>query len=245
MSIRYLGRRIGWYNAFQLLKSRILRESIALLSTPFGSLWVRPWSTDSLMACDVLWSQEYAFSFPGSIQTIVDAGANIGAASLYFRERFPSAAVIAIEPDPGNFAILQANVSDRGVQLIQAALWPVVEDLGLDFSISAECAVRVRQCEYKDVNVVTQKSLVSVLTPLAIIESCGSIDILKLDIEGAEADIFAPGRDLSWLQHVQTIVIELHDRYQPSCSRNFWKAMDEFPYVACIGENICVSRLPF
>jgi hypothetical protein len=49
----------------------------------------------------------------GKIPTIVDAGANVGAASLWFLQQFPEAAVVAIEPEPGNLSVLRKNAENR------------------------------------------------------------------------------------------------------------------------------------
>ena len=57
-------------------------------------------------------------------RTLVDAGANIGLASLYFANRFPSANIIAIEPEQSNFDLLRKNVAPyETITPIRAALW--------------------------------------------------------------------------------------------------------------------------
>jgi FkbM family methyltransferase len=244
-SFRYFSRGIGRRNALSLLRARLIRERLACIDSPCGKLFVRPWSTDPLMAMDVLWRQEYAFPFPGTLRTIVDAGANIGAASLYFRHRYPDSTIIAIEPDPENFSVLRSNLGQSSAHLHQAALWPVPAQLSLDFSIPAECAVRTLEPQITaGKEQISPFSLVPTLTPQELIKSYGTIDLFKIDIEGAESLLFSPDHDLSWLSEVGILVIELHDRYQSGCSRNFWNAVEAFPHEACRGENICVSRQP-
>jgi len=49
----------------------------------------------------------------GRKPVIVDAGANIGAASLWFRKTYPRAAIVAVEPDPKNLRVLRLNVERR------------------------------------------------------------------------------------------------------------------------------------
>ena len=67
------------------------------------------------------------------------------------------------------------------------------------------------------------------------------IDILKLDIEGAEYELFKTGAE-SWLGAIRQIVIELHDRYRPGCSQVFYAAIGRFPFAQEIrGENIFIK----
>jgi hypothetical protein len=57
----------------------------------------------------------------GKIPAIVDAGANIGAASIWFKNTYPDAHVIAVEPEPGNLSVLRKNVKER-ISVRQAAI---------------------------------------------------------------------------------------------------------------------------
>jgi len=54
------------------------------------------------------------------------------------------------------------------------------------------------------------------------------IDLLKLDIEGAEIEVFSIGAE-KWLEKVKVIVIELHDRVRNGCSPAFESAVSKFP----------------
>src|ERR1700676_1743073 len=53
---------------------------------------------------------------------VIDAGANIGASSVFFAMTYPEAPVVAVEPEPGNFALLCANVEGLNVRCLQAAI---------------------------------------------------------------------------------------------------------------------------
>ena len=52
-----------------------------------------------------------------------------------------------------------------------------------------------------------------------------SIDLLKVDIEGAEKEVF---EDCDWMQRVDCLIIELHDRFKPGCSRAVNSVTREF-----------------
>lgn len=71
----------------------------------------------------------------------------------------------------------------------------------------------------------------------------GNIDILKLDIEGSEADLFA-SNDTSWIRRVKVFAIELHDRLRPGCSKSFYSALGKFDYHQEVrGENVFVKLI--
>src|SRR5271166_1471460 len=66
-------------------------------------------SDESTYAQTLLWGQ-YAFDLPFSPKVIVDAGANIGMASIYFAHKYPEAKIIAIEAEGSNFDMLTRNI---------------------------------------------------------------------------------------------------------------------------------------
>ncbi len=67
------------------------------------------------------------------------------------------------------------------------------------------------------------------------------IDILKIDIEGAEKEVF---QDTSfWIKKVNSIVIELHEDLKPGCSRSFYNGTNGFDDEWIQGYNlVCLSR---
>src|SRR5438045_2197564 len=58
----------------------------------------------------------------GPVDVVLDVGANIGAAAVLFRERWPAAAIYAFEPDPTNFALLEQNVASLQVTCLPFGL---------------------------------------------------------------------------------------------------------------------------
>ena len=66
------------------------------------------------------------------------------------------------------------------------------------------------------------------------------IDLLKLDVEGSEKEIFAVSDE--WIGSVDAICLELHDRFKAGCSRNFFSAVREFPIEVWRGEDVLVAR---
>lgn len=155
---------------------------------------------------------------PQSVRTIVDCGANIGITALYFAGRYPNARIFSIEPDPSNFALLKQNVaSEPRIVPINAAV--VGRNTGPVFLSQDRPAWG---------NSITQggDGVSGVEVPaITIDELCAQhgverVDLLKVDIEGAEEPMFA---EPHFLPKVGYIVIELHgdytmDRFQSDVS---------------------------
>ncbi len=158
-------------------------------------------------------------------KVIVDLGAHIGATVLFFTMRFPTARVVALEPDPVNFAKLRRNVGSMPqVTILNTA---VSEQDGtitlysggrLDGwkSSSARPATRWQQ----PIDVRSMK-LDNVLAEAGIKE----VDLLKIDIEGAEYDVLKSFRGLA---SVGTIVGEAHPRLMSGTVRDFLDVLADF-----------------
>jgi FkbM family methyltransferase len=142
--------------------------------------------------------------------TIVDAGANIGLTTLFFKSANQDVRVISIEPDPQNHAQASKNFQEnllQSVHLQQLALWPKSERLNIvnDFRDKQEWSLRVE---------VSDHGLIKTITPLEAILFLGeTVDIFKMDIEGGEFEIFNIENDLSWLNRIKVIALEIHEEY--------------------------------
>jgi FkbM family methyltransferase len=177
-------------------------------------------STDAVALYEVLVTREYEFS--GGLDSpafIIDGGANVGMTSLYFLNRYPGVRVIAVEPDPANFELCAMNLTPYGnrVTLIQGAIWKSAGYLNLERS-SDEWSSRVRDDRPGPIRAFTLASIIS--------SAKGKIDLLKLDIEGSEKEVFGPSAQ-HWLPKVRNIAIELHGE---ECKARFFSALEGYGY---------------
>jgi len=159
----------------------------------------------------------------GSVQSVLDLGANVGYTSAYFLSVFPEARLVAVEPFQRNFDILRENLSDyrQRALAVHGAAWcersrVAVVDKG------AEWAKRVRPLEDPG-DVPVEAYDVPSLAGLGAMEA---IDLLKVDIEGAEAVLFNESA-ARWLDRVRNICIELHGE---ACESTFFRALAAFDY---------------
>jgi FkbM family methyltransferase len=144
-------------------------------------------------------------------ELIVDCGANVGYAAAYFLSRFDRARLIAVEPDAANYRNLALNLAPYGerASCIRGALWSQSASLQIAQQIYRDGEHWSRQVE--EYSGGSSTSVPGFDIP-AIMERAATdrISILKIDIEGAEAVVFAPS-NLEWLDRVDTLMIELHD----------------------------------
>lgn len=147
-----------------------------------------------------------------TIGYIVDAGANIGSVSLYLRANFPHAKIISIEADASNHAMLVENMRANHVENLEcklAAVWANNEPLSIGDSDGRHWGKTVAKAAQ---NGPSESSVASITMDDILAQSPnGRIDILKMDIEGAEDGIFDENLGpLEWLNHVRFLAIEIH-----------------------------------
>jgi FkbM family methyltransferase len=177
-------------------------------------------------------------------RAIVDAGANVGIASCFFAEKFPQARIIALEPEASNFDLLRKNVTDYpNVVCINKALWKTSGTLQLFMpAAGGKDAFRTEEnCAAHEPGVKQEGSVECVsISDLMAEYGLLRIDLLKVDIEGAEKEVFADCGD--WIDKVDAIVIELHDRFKRGCSQSFYNATEGFTLEVHKGENVFLFR---
>jgi len=145
----------------------------------------------------------YQFNADGDRRTILDCGANMGLSVLYFAINYPDHQIIAFEPDPSIFKILQENVETFGlnnVTLHERAVWDKEETL--TFFTDKGMGGRVENA-YAD-QVPQQVETVRLSEFLN-----ADVDFLKIDIEGAEGVVLADCRNK--LHLAKHIFFEYHN----------------------------------
>lgn len=193
---------------------------------------LRPKSTDAHAFWQVFIAGDYDFPIGTQPVFIVDAGAHIGFATLYFLHRFPDARILAIEPETSNADLFAVNTSAyQNIQLHRAALWKEHRLLNIENPDADSWSFRVQESD-------NRSGGINAITIADILEVNSHIDILKLDIEGAEKELFSG--DNGWLKNVGMIIIEFHERYAPGSTRMITDAMHEYGFSKVLekGENV-------
>ena len=167
------------------------------------------------------------------ITRIVDAGANIGVETRRFAYFHPKATIVAIEPELKNFDMLLRNVRPPHVT-VRAGLWPRQAKLAVLPGDTPEgCSV-----------IEDGRALCPAITVPQLLEETGwdEIDILKLDIEGAEFEVFSDGAE-AWVGRVNCFIFECPDLARPTTTARIFAKLPSQNYRTEIcGESLVVMK---
>ncbi len=223
------GLRVG------LTKSRAKGLFSVQLPGLAGPTWVRKDQSDWMAFKQVFIWKEYEYPIGFEPATILDAGANVGYGALWFARKFPKAQIVSLEPESNNFGMLQKNTEAYPrIRPVKAGLW------------NRSCYLRIIPTEWgswgfrtEEVETETSDSI-RALSVQDIMKEQGwnTIDLLKMDIEGAERFVF-DDRVHEWLPRVRMMFLELHDNVDTNCSKRVFKALLDHDFrVDVSGENL-------
>ena len=187
-------------------------------------IYLRSHTSDIPTFSQIFASNEYELPYNTRANLIIDGGANAGYTTVYFANRFPEARIIAVEPEASNVKMLRRNTSSYpNVTILETAIWNKHSKLSIENPKDDKWAFRVVEGD-------TEECSVSALTVDEIMRLSGhsTIDILKLDIEGAEKEVFSECE--KWLGNVHVLMIELHDHLKPGCSGTVYSALAKYDF---------------
>jgi FkbM family methyltransferase len=228
---------IGWPAAIRLrycdLKARAsisqphVRE-FKLKNSKFPIL-MRTHASDRDVLGQVFIQKEYEPIELSAPKMILDLGANVGYSSAYFLSKYPTARVLAVEPDPRNYEVCCHNLAPFGSRatVLHGAAWKERTKLVLDrgtYRDGRDWSTQVKPA--------TEASALSAnidaydMSTLVDLCEVNEIDLLKIDIEKSELELFS--RDTaSWLPRIRNLCIELHGA---DCEEVFFQALSSFSY---------------
>jgi FkbM family methyltransferase len=217
---RELATATNWrcvgFDILNLLSTRLRWKSSTGVAVPYRlpeneAFYVRLGTTDWSTFRITFVFDEYGFvgeQIP-TLKTVVDLGANIGDSTRYFMEAYPGAEIVAIEPDLGNFEMCRKNVARLTkagrVNCKQCFVGAEAGHAGVDRSEGEWSYAMDRSATAAEkIPVVTMSDLMQEF-------HFSEVDLLKVDIEGAEVELF---QDCSgWISRIRHIAIETQPPY--------------------------------
>lgn len=180
---------------------------------PF-TVWFEQSEEFHLIKREIFTQGSYYVELDSAEPVIIDAGAHIGLATLYFKKMYPKSKIWAIEPLKENFRFLQKNIEENfleDVTTIHAALTGSGDEMTLHLDATPlkwwSTAGHVAQGWNRQQQ--TQSRTVPAVQLSTLIQEIGTtIDFLKMDIEGSELDVLKEAQ--SHLGKIQQMMIEFH-----------------------------------
>ncbi len=196
-------------------------------SSRYGQVFhLRKNFSDKYTFTQVFLDQQYAIPVSFAPRTIIDGGANIGLSTAYLAHRFPQATVVAIEPSLGNFQMLEKNTrSFTKIKGHHKGIWCRDAILTIINKADHDNAFMVEEVAEAGPDAFPAISIATIMKE----QGWEQIDILKLDIEGSEKEVFSSGY-AEWLPKTRLIIIELHDHMRKGASSAVFKAVGEYRF---------------
>jgi FkbM family methyltransferase len=233
MTVRDFPFRHGFRYRVRRAFNKILAASTMagefVVETPAGhhTLFYRPWTSDEGVASQIFVSRDYDVtklqnfrriadleSFldrihnSGQRPLIIDAGANIGLSSVFFALQFPTALIVAIEPEERNYDMLRKNAAGFNIECVKAALSSQAGRVKVTNPGRGDWGYRTEPEADGNVPSVTVDSLYQQYATDQMVPF-----IVKVDIEGGEKDLFSLNTE--WVRDTPLLIVELHDWLLP------------------------------
>jgi len=200
---------------------------------------LRPQQADKISFREIFMKREYDVTLPSTLipTVIIDGGANVGFTSVFFANKYPTARIFSIEPDASNFTCLVNNTRNyTTITPIKSALWYKAELLNVVDKGYGDRGFVIEKND--EVNGLQATSIADLMQQYQLTH----LDILKLDIEGSEKEVFSENYQ-RWLPQTKCLIIELHDRMKPGCSRAVFSALTQYNFSFSIkGENLVFTN---
>lgn len=187
------------------------------------SVLLRPIEADLHTFNEIFRDQFYNIDY-SEVKYIIDAGGHIGLAAVYFALQYPDAKILSMEPEDSNYNILLKNtICFPNIIPVKAALWSHKTFVSIVNPEESPWGFKVSDNDRKD-----KILALNIQDALELLDT-DYIDILKINIEGSEIEVFEASE--KWIEKVKYIIIELHDRLRTGCSDSFHDAIKDTDFV--------------
>ncbi|NDB69599.1 MAG: FkbM family methyltransferase [Methylocystaceae bacterium] len=213
-----------------------MRYRLSRLSEPGGSgaHFPFPWGTVEYRSAsdlrgqytEIFVNRHYAIQSPNHEPCIVDAGGNIGMSAIWFMQNYPRANLTVYEADPSLVQVLKRNLtaaSCAGVDVKNAAVW------------TSDGTVRFDNAGH-DRGAVCNNGAIAVPSVDIASHLPARVDLLKLDIEGAEYGVINRLCDTNSISRVQNLAAEFHVR-----RGDIDDALESLQRLRSAGMQVCIT----
>ncbi len=166
------------------------------------------WKTTVALIESIFIENEYYFKSETDHPKILDLGSNIGLSLIYFKYLYPKSEILAFEPDPKTFRELRKNVGSFKYDQVKTFNLAVINKKGVvDFYVDkGGPGSPLMSIDPKRL----AKNKIRVRSDVVSSYIKGTIDLLKMDIEGAEMMVLKEMEKTGKLELVNQMIVEYH-----------------------------------
>ncbi len=167
------------------------------------------WSLHYLFS-EIFIDNEYFFEAQSSEPLIIDCGANIGMSILYFKRMYPDSRIVAFEPNPNAFSLLQKNIKENNlinVTTFNLGLSDNDDKIPFYYDNSNKGTLIGSLNKERGGH---HEMLVSTKKLSSFIKEYGKVDLVKMDVEGAKIQIFKELYFSGVMRNVKEFIVEYH-----------------------------------
>jgi len=174
----------------------------------FSFLSYNYWTIDYLFD-EIFLNNEYYFKTQNKTPLIMDCGSNIGMSILYFKHLYPNSRIIGFEPNPNSFKLLKKNVEENNLKNVEINnLGLYNEESEISFYIDSNLSTLIGSIN-KDRG-GNKELKVSAKKLSSYLKDVEEVDLVKIDVEGAEINIIMELLESNTLNKVKEYIIEYH-----------------------------------
>ena len=210
-----------------MIKSAGLRpeEVVVIFDERFGTQVVRKRTTDWSTYRQIFLREGWSFKESIRPRTVIDLGANVGYATVWYHVNYPAARIVAVEPDAANCAAARLNIAlgcgdGADVTLETTAIWHNDSWLKIRDPHAKASGLQVTEAKPGERGAFRATTVGSIMDRYGM----DTVDVVKVDIESSERYLFS--KHTEWLDRVNCVAIEFHDRMVPGCREPVVTALD-------------------
>jgi FkbM family methyltransferase len=150
---------------------------------------------------EIFVEEYYRFERSTDVPVIFDCGANVGTSCAFFKYRYPQARILAFEPNPNIVEYLKRNIKNNSlenIEVIEKAVW--ISNDGIELGLD--------NADASSIHIEKNKAKVGTVRLKDLLAKEQTVDMLKMDIEGAEFEVLSDC-NVS-LMNVKNLFIEYH-----------------------------------
>lgn len=222
--VKQLKQNFTLWDSFTLFQGLVSNKDVLTIPSSSRKVYLRKNTKDKETFLEVFEGRIYDTKLSFTPKTMVDAGANVGFSTLFFKLKYPEIEVVTLEIDDDNCKSIKKNLENYNhVDIRSEALFSRKSFFKIEDPYNATNSFVIKEVSENEDYTIQSTTIDEILKQ----KNWATLDILKIDIEGSEKDLFTENYE-NWLPKVKVLYVETHDRMYKGCSKAVTEALNKF-----------------